>query len=83
MRPDAIVEIRPSATHEALAHADAAAATGTPAIDLIIELDDRLPVDRAAAKLERYDHFLTGWSVHLTRYGRRMEAVPRGRVRVP
>ncbi len=48
----------------------------TPAIDLIIELDDRLPVGRAAGKLERYDHFLAGWSVHTSRYGRRMEAVP-------
>jgi hypothetical protein len=39
-------------------------------IDLLVELDDRLPVGRAGAKLERYDHFLTGWSVHSRRYGR-------------
>lgn len=45
------------------------------AIDVIIELDDRMPAGRAAAKLERYDHFLAGWSVHTRRYGRRMEAV--------
>jgi hypothetical protein len=55
-----------------------APATGTrmPAIDVIVELDDRLPVGRGAGKLERYDHFLAGWSVHTSRYGRRMEAVP-------
>jgi len=46
-----------------------------PAIDVIIELDDRLPGGRAAGKLERYDHFLAGWSVHTRRYGPRMETV--------
>jgi len=48
----------------------------TRAVDVLVELDDRLPVGGAAAKLERYDHFLSGWSVHLTRYGRRMDSVP-------
>jgi Replication-relaxation len=48
----------------------------TPAIDMIVELDDRLPSGRGAAKLERYDHFLAGWSVRTSRYGRRLEAVP-------
>jgi protein involved in plasmid replication-relaxation len=43
------------------------------AVDVILELEHRLP---AAAKLERYDHFLAGWSVHTKRYGRRLEAVP-------
>lgn len=47
-----------------------------PGIDVMVELDDRLPVGRAAAKLERYDHFLTGWAEHTRRYGRRVEAVP-------
>jgi hypothetical protein len=47
-----------------------------PAIDVIAELDDRLRLGRAAGKLERYDHFLAGWSVHTSRYGRRLEAVP-------
>jgi hypothetical protein len=47
-----------------------------PAIDVLVELDDRVPVARAAAKLERYDHFLAGWSVHTRRYGRRLDAVP-------
>ncbi len=43
------------------------------AVDVILELENRLPT---AAKLERYDHFLAGWSVHTKRYGRRLEAVP-------
>jgi hypothetical protein len=36
--------------------------------ELLIELDDRLPVGAQTAKLERYDHFLTGWSAQLGRY---------------
>jgi hypothetical protein len=48
--------------------------------DLLVELDDRLAQAgdwRAAAKLERYDHFVCGWS-HLTRrYGERGERVPK------
>ncbi|HEU0251234.1 MAG TPA: replication-relaxation family protein [Solirubrobacteraceae bacterium] len=36
--------------------------------ELLIELDDRLPQGRRAAKLERYEHFLTGWSTQLRRY---------------
>ncbi len=47
-----------------------------PAIDLLIERDDRLPVGAAAAKLERYDHFLAGWAGLTTRYGRRRQAEP-------
>jgi len=38
--------------------------------ELLVELDDRLPEGSGAAKLERYDHFLAGWSVHLKRYAR-------------
>lgn len=38
--------------------------------ELLVELDDRLPEGSSAAKLERYDHFLSGWSVHLSRYTR-------------
>ncbi|MHB8243127.1 MAG: replication-relaxation family protein [Solirubrobacteraceae bacterium] len=45
-------------------------------IDLIVERDDRLDDPRALAKLERYDHFLTGWSTHTKRYGRRAVAQP-------
>ena len=46
------------------------------AIDLLVELDDRLPTGRQAGKLERYDHFLAGWSVHTRRYGPRGQASP-------
>jgi hypothetical protein len=46
------------------------------AIDLLVELDDRLPTGRAAGKLERYDHLLAGWSVHTTRYGHRLGGPP-------
>jgi hypothetical protein len=38
--------------------------------DLLVELDDRLPEGVGAAKLERYDHFLAGWSTHFDRYAR-------------
>jgi hypothetical protein len=65
VRPDAIVEL-----------SGAGGARPTPAVDVIVELDDRLPVGRAAAKLERYDHFLAGWSAHIRRYGSRQEALP-------
>ena len=47
----------------------------TPRLDLIVEFDDRVPAGPAAAKLERYDHFLTGWSAHTRRYGPRGGAV--------
>lgn len=47
-----------------------------PTIDVMVELDDRMRFGRAVGKLERYDHFLGGWSVHTSRYGRRLEAVP-------
>jgi len=53
---------------------DATVQTGE--VDVLVALDDRAPVGRAAAKLERYDHFLAGWSVHTRRYGRRGEARP-------
>ena len=46
------------------------------ALDLLVELDDRLPAGRGAGKLERYDHLLAGWSVHTTRYGRRLGVPP-------
>ncbi len=63
VRPDAIVELAFRA-HEG------------PATDVIVELDDRMPVGRAARKLERHDHFLAGWSTHSDRYGRRAQSVP-------
>ena len=38
--------------------------------ELLVEFDDRLPEGSGAAKLERYDHFLAGWSANLGRYAR-------------
>jgi hypothetical protein len=63
VRPDAIVEVRAGEGRQ-------------PSIDVIVERDDRPPRGRGAAKLERYDHFLAGWSAHTTRYGRRAQVVP-------
>lgn len=63
VRPDAIVELAPRAAEQ-------------PASDVIVELDDRPPVGRAARKLERYDHFVAGWSMHVDRYGRRAQSLP-------
>jgi hypothetical protein len=37
-------------------------------VDLLVELDDRLPVGHAARKLERYDHFLSGWAGQAARF---------------
>jgi DNA-binding MarR family transcriptional regulator len=73
LRPHAIVELavrddeRPSAS---------SAGVDGRALDVIVELDDRLATRRGVAKLERYDHFLAGWSAHSPRYGRRREAQP-------
>jgi hypothetical protein len=44
--------------------------------ELLVELDDRLPEGLRAAKLERYDHFLAGWSTHLKRYARADAELP-------
>jgi hypothetical protein len=52
-------------------------AHGETRVDVIVELDDRVPDGTAARKLERYDHFLSGWSLHTRRYGARAEATPR------
>ena len=43
---------------------------------MIVELDDRVVDAAATRKLERYDHFLAGWALHLRRYGDRAEATP-------
>ncbi len=40
-------------------------------VELLVELDDRLPSDGGAAKLERYDHLLAGWSLAAPRFARR------------
>jgi hypothetical protein len=45
-------------------------------LDVIVELVERLPLGTQAAKLERYEHFLTGWSAHTRRYGERGQATP-------
>jgi hypothetical protein len=63
VRPDAILELGVTAHQQ-------------PATDVIVELDDRPPVGRGARKLERYDHFVAGWSTHTDRYGRRARALP-------
>jgi hypothetical protein len=65
VRPDAIIAV--GASGQAVA-----------ACDVIAELDDRLAGGTGAAvrKLERYDHFLAGWSLHTRRYGPRADAVP-------
>ncbi|MCW3018666.1 MAG: hypothetical protein JWN10_974, partial [Solirubrobacterales bacterium] len=63
LRPDAIVAV-------------AGEGRSRQSTDVIVELDDRPAVGRDARKLERYDHFLGGWSLHTSRYGRRAEAVP-------
>jgi hypothetical protein len=63
IRPDAIVTL-------------GGPADGGVVSDVIVELDDRLAGGRAIRKLERYDHFLAGWSLHTRRYGTRAQAVP-------
>jgi Replication-relaxation len=87
VRPDAIVEVPASALvgrgRDAGAPMSSRARVGDRdrtedgadrALDVMIELDDRLPRGRAVGKLARYDHFLAGWSVHVARYGPRLEA---------
>jgi hypothetical protein len=88
LRPDAILQI-PRAAAGPGANGSQLPTQGPPAseagaaderlvaLDVVVELDDRLASDRWTAKLERYDHFLAGWSLHTARYGRRREAVPR------
>jgi hypothetical protein len=65
VRADAAVEIRGPAPGR-----------GGQPTDLLVELDDRLPIGAAAAKLERYDHFISGWSLHTRRYGRQLGEPP-------
>lgn len=76
VRPSAIVELSGEGRGQT-AREDAGAGAASPnAIDVLVEFDDRLPSGPAAAKLERYDHFLSGWAAHTNRYGRRLRAVP-------
>lgn len=58
--------IRPDVTVELAAHR----------LDVMIELEDRLAGDGGVALLHRYDHFLTGWSAHVSRYDERGRATP-------
>ena len=85
VRPAAMISVAHAASaDEARQGQDGGSAAGQPAIggvappstDLLVEFDDRLPPGSATAKLERYDHFLTGWSLHTRRYGSRAEALP-------
>lgn len=63
LRPDATIEV-------------AAAAQRPGAIDVLIEREDRLSGMGITRKLQRYDHFFSGWSAHTHRYGRRADATP-------
>ncbi|HEV2923540.1 MAG TPA: replication-relaxation family protein [Solirubrobacteraceae bacterium] len=74
VRPNAIVELSWEGREQSAR--EVADAPSPNAIDVLVELDDRLPIGAAAAKLERYDHFLSGWATHTTRYGRRLQAIP-------
>jgi hypothetical protein len=56
LRPDATVSMRRA---------------GRKLLDLMVERDDRLAAPAWVSKLERYDHFLAGWSTHTSRYGPR------------
>jgi hypothetical protein len=82
VRPNAIVEVsgevrQPGDAHKRVpADVDDSDTHSGPVLDVLVEYDDRLPAGSAAAKLERYDHFLTGWAAHTRRYGRRREAEP-------
>jgi Replication-relaxation len=81
VRPDATIELPERLREHIGSEADVFAPAGEGArgvltIDLLIELDDRLPAGRPAGKLERYDHLLAGWSVHTKRYGPRRGALP-------
>ncbi len=55
---------------------DAIVELPAPRIDVMVELDDRMRSGRVSGKLERYDHFLAGWSVQTRRYGGRLDSVP-------
>ncbi len=80
VRPDATIELHGHPEHMGIGASMRRPASETTtmggAIDLLVELDDRLPAGRAAGKLERYDHLLAGWSVHTKRYGRQRGVRP-------
>jgi Replication-relaxation len=68
--------VRPDATIEVPAPSAGGQSGRVARTDVIVELDDRLPIGRRAAKLERYDHLICGWSLELTRYGKHLGAPP-------
>ena len=70
VRPDARIELPSLREPVGVGGGSAGAGRRGGPMDLLVELDDRLPTGRAAGKLERYDHLLAGWSVHIKRYGR-------------
>ncbi len=80
VRPHATIELPGHLREHSGVEAGISAPRGEGArggtIDLLVELDDRLPIGRAAGKLERYDHLLAGWSVHTKRYGPRRGVLP-------
>ncbi|HEY2437980.1 MAG TPA: replication-relaxation family protein, partial [Solirubrobacteraceae bacterium] len=73
VRPDAIVELAGSRPR---AGGSGDSEERSAVVDVLVELDDRLRSPRATAKLERYDHFISGWALHTKRYGRRQQANP-------
>lgn len=71
VRPDLTIELSAVATPSL-----SAAPLMSAAVDLLVELDDRLPTGPGAGKLERYDHLVAGWSAHLPRYAQRLGQPP-------
>jgi hypothetical protein len=76
VRPDATIELSGRQKERVGLEAGAGSSASGGTVDLLVELDDRLPQGLGAGKLERYDHLLAGWSVHTTRYGRRLGGPP-------
>ena len=71
-RPHAFLRTLPDGRRVEVEHFDTVrpdAVLEVERLDLMIEIDDRLPLGADAAKLERYDHFVSGWSLHTSRYG--------------
>jgi hypothetical protein len=80
VRPDVTIELSEHSRERIGFDAEAAASWAERSkgrsIDLLVELDDRLPTGRAAGKLERYDHLLAGWWARTKRYDPRRGALP-------
>jgi Replication-relaxation len=82
VRPDVTIELpaggasTPGAGDGGSASSISGSSRDAGAVDLLVELDDRLPTGQGACKLERYDHLVAGWSAHLSRYARRLGRSP-------